>query len=153
VGEAKQDWPGERAVRPKSLSSHPTPGRAPALSPHDEGVGRELERGVAHLASPQFMDFQLLHLSPAQWLPKPATSQFPESRRSLRELWSPIAWRRGSRREPFGDSRTPVLLPLASRIYPLRRENGRVPHPLLITPGVALKPVSSSSARNLSGWN
>src|SRR5690348_10245067 len=28
-------------------------------------------------------------LTPAQWLPKPATSQFPERRRSLRELWSP----------------------------------------------------------------
>jgi hypothetical protein len=28
-------------------------------------------------------------LTPAQWLPKPATSQFPEEGRSLRELWSP----------------------------------------------------------------
>jgi hypothetical protein len=31
------------------------------------------------------------HPSPrAQWLPKPATSQLPEKRRSLRELWSPL---------------------------------------------------------------
>ena len=28
-------------------------------------------------------------LTPAQWLPKPATSQFPEKGRSLRETWSP----------------------------------------------------------------
>src|ERR1700719_1331091 len=28
------------------------------------------------------------HRSPTQWLPKPATSQLPEKRRSLRELWS-----------------------------------------------------------------
>jgi hypothetical protein len=30
-----------------------------------------------------------LALTPAQWLPKPAMSQFPEEGRSLRELWSP----------------------------------------------------------------
>src|SRR5579859_7213238 len=29
------------------------------------------------------------HLSPAQWLPKPATRQFPEKRRALRATWSP----------------------------------------------------------------
>ncbi len=28
-------------------------------------------------------------LSPAQWLPKPATSQIPETRRALRASWSP----------------------------------------------------------------
>ncbi len=28
-------------------------------------------------------------LSLTQWLPKPATSQFPETGRSLRETWSP----------------------------------------------------------------
>ncbi len=29
------------------------------------------------------------HLSPAQWLPKPATSQMPQKRRALRATWSP----------------------------------------------------------------
>src|SRR5689334_15197297 len=29
------------------------------------------------------------HLSPSQWLPKPATSQFPEKGRALRATWSP----------------------------------------------------------------
>ena len=29
------------------------------------------------------------HLSPSQWLPKPATSQFPHKRRALRATWSP----------------------------------------------------------------
>src|SRR6185312_13900600 len=29
------------------------------------------------------------NLTPAQWLPKPATSQFPHTRRTLRVLWSP----------------------------------------------------------------
>ncbi|GEM_PF-5809691 len=38
------------------------------------------------------------HLSPSQWLPKPATSQFPQKGRSLRETWSPIPWRRGRKR-------------------------------------------------------
>jgi hypothetical protein len=33
-------------------------------------------------------------LTPTQWLPKPATSQFPERRRTLRATWSP---RRGRR--------------------------------------------------------
>ncbi|GEM_PF-5843517 len=28
-------------------------------------------------------------LTLTQWLPKPATSQFPEKERSLREMWSP----------------------------------------------------------------
>ena|ERR1700722_12381869 len=28
------------------------------------------------------------YLSPAQWLPKPATSQFPHKRRTLRDTWS-----------------------------------------------------------------
>gem|GEM_PF-6466740 len=28
-------------------------------------------------------------LTLTQWLPEPATSQFPEKRRSLRETWSP----------------------------------------------------------------
>src|SRR4051794_4507749 len=27
-------------------------------------------------------------LTPAQWLPKPATSQFPHKRRTLRAMWS-----------------------------------------------------------------
>ena len=32
------------------------------------------------------------YLTPSQWLPKPATSQFPHKRRSLRETWSlPLA--------------------------------------------------------------
>jgi hypothetical protein len=34
------------------------------------------------------------HLTPTQWLPKPATSQLPQEGRSLREVWSPE--RRGS---------------------------------------------------------
>ena len=30
------------------------------------------------------------HLTPSQWLPKPATSWLPSKRRALRALWSPI---------------------------------------------------------------
>ncbi|MDB6065158.1 MAG: hypothetical protein JWR26_1366 [Pedosphaera sp.] len=47
------------------------------------------------------------HLSPAQWLPKPATSQLPEKRRSLRELWS--ASRQGTGREGGGLERLVIV--------------------------------------------
>jgi hypothetical protein len=34
-------------------------------------------------------------LTPAQWLPKPATRWFPHTRRVLRASWSSTAWKRG----------------------------------------------------------
>ena len=41
-------------------------------------------------------------LHPAQWLPKPATRQFPHTRRTLRVLWSLGEWeKRHASREQF----------------------------------------------------
>jgi hypothetical protein len=51
VGEARRDWTSEWAARLESLRSHGTTERAPTLSPRSEVAGRELERGVANLAS------------------------------------------------------------------------------------------------------
>jgi len=45
-------------------------------------------------------------LTPAQWLPKPATSQLPHKRRSLREMWSP---RRGGNDVRAGMTKSPLV--------------------------------------------
>ena len=61
---------------------------------------------------------------PAQWLPKPATSQFPEKRCALRATWSPL---RGEGAESPGrfESSTSEIEP--RRIFSLRgEENSRV---------------------------
>src|SRR5579883_1926609 len=44
-----------------------------------EGMGWSRKQWVARAPFP---------LTPAQWLPKPATSQFPHTRRTLRVMWS-----------------------------------------------------------------
>src|SRR5512133_2139881 len=45
-------------------------------------------------------------LTPAQWLPKPATTWMPQYGRSLRELWSPEE--RENRRPSLADSEVSV---------------------------------------------
>ncbi len=48
-------------------------------------------RGAHTHTAPEFVTLRKDGvLSPAQWLPKPATSQFPQLGRSLRETWSSI---------------------------------------------------------------
>ncbi len=52
-------------------------------------------RGGAHCQNPALDLRNNSPLSPAQWLPKPTTSQSPDKRRALRALWSPLS--RGAR--------------------------------------------------------
>ncbi|MDB6065082.1 MAG: hypothetical protein JWR26_1290 [Pedosphaera sp.] len=66
----------------------------PLTEGHGDACARVLTHGHQGKSLGRWMGLVLwaprarCHLSPAQWLPKPATSQLPEKRRSLRELWS-----------------------------------------------------------------
>jgi hypothetical protein len=73
-------------------------------SPRDEGMGRGLGRRETLSSGLRFETAPLHephpHLTPAQWLPKPATSQVPSRRRALRALGSPPS--EGAEREKMG---------------------------------------------------
>jgi uncharacterized membrane protein YfcA len=91
-----------------------------------ENILIEIQKGRKALHAMQGILVNRLALTPSQWLPKPATSQFPHKRRSLRDLWSPLL-RRGAR-EKIGspwigeqvrvqpDSRTPLDI-LPARVW------------------------------------
>ena len=56
------------------------------------------------------------HLSPSQWLPKPATSQLPKLGRALRALWSPAS---GGEGEDFFGTGYPGRCPGLSYFAPM----------------------------------